>query len=289
MLNKIWAGLIILGILFATVQDIRDETSNRYKNGQAQSHPYTHSKNSTNTIIINYNGISQQTSFKNEQYVQIHLNTKSSRELKTIAIANGNPNTIIARIISKTPSEITILLPELHWNKLREITQAAFDMAKFAAKLAFGMIGIMALWLGLMQIAEKSQLIIKLVVILHPLLHWLFPNIPKNHPALGSISMNMAANILGLGNAATPLGIKAMQHLQTLNSNKDQASDDMCMFLALNTSSVQLLPPVTLIALMGTQVSELIIPIILATSCSTITAIIVARLYAKKRSRPCNN
>ncbi len=289
MLNKIWAGLIILGILFAITQDISDEFSNKYKNGQAQNLPYKHSKHDTNTIIINYNGISQQANFKTEQTIQIDLNTLNTRELKAIAIANGNPDSIIARIISKSPSEITILLPELHWNKLRAVTQAAFDMAKFAAKLAIGMTGIMALWLGLMQIAEKSQLINKLVVVLNPTLRWLFPGIPKNHPALGSISMNMAANILGLGNAATPLGIKAMQQLQTLNSNKDQASDDMCMFLALNTSSVQLLPPVTLIALMGTQVSELIIPIILATSCSTITAIIVARLYAKKRSRPCNN
>jgi len=144
-------------------------------------------------------------------------------------------------------------------------------MAKFAVKLAIGLIGIMALWLGLMQIAEKSGLIKKMVRVVQPLLYWLFPNIPKDHPAFGSISMNMAANVLGLGNAATPLGIKAMQQLQ----------DEMCMFLALNTSSVQLLPPVTLIALMGTQVSSLIIPIILATSCSTIAAVSVAKFYAR--------
>jgi spore maturation protein A len=154
-------------------------------------------------------------------------------------------------------------------------------MAEFAIKLAIGLIGIMALWLGLMQIAEKSGLIKHMVKRVQPLLRWLFPNIPKNHPAFGSISMNMAANILGLGNAATPLGIKAMQQLQSLNPHKNKASDDMCMFLALNTSSVQLLPPVTLIALMGTRVSELIIPIILATSCSTIVAVLVAKFYAR--------
>ncbi|NOZ11491.1 MAG: nucleoside recognition protein [Gammaproteobacteria bacterium] len=154
-------------------------------------------------------------------------------------------------------------------------------MAEFAVKLAIGLAGIMALWLGLMQIAEKSGLILVFVKLLRPLLRWLFPDIPKDHPALGSISLNLAANVLGLGNAATPLGIKAMQQLQSLNTQKDQASNAMCMFLALNTSSVQLLPPVTLIALMGTQVSELIIPIILATTASTLVAVTAAKLYAR--------
>ncbi|RDH83163.1 MAG: nucleoside recognition protein [endosymbiont of Galathealinum brachiosum] len=161
-------------------------------------------------------------------------------------------------------------------------------MAEFAVKLAIGLIGIMALWLGLMQIAEKSGLIKHMVKVVQPLLYWLFPGIPKDHPAFGSISMNMAANVLGLGNAATPLGIKAMQQLQTLNPDKSKASDEMCMFLALNTSSVQLLPPVTLIALMGTQVSDLIVPIILATSCSTLTAVIVAKFYARRNKKGAN-
>ncbi|NOX10115.1 MAG: nucleoside recognition protein [Gammaproteobacteria bacterium] len=158
-------------------------------------------------------------------------------------------------------------------------------MADFAVKLAIGLAGIMALWLGLMQIAEKSGLILILVRRVRPLLHWLFPDIPKDHPALGSISLNLTANILGLGNAATPLGIKAMQQLQELNDKKDRASHSMCMFLALNTSSVQLLPPVTLIALMGTQVSELMVPIILATTASTAAAIITAKAYARWGSK----
>ena len=131
------------------------------------------------------------------------------------------------------------------------------------------------------QVAESSGLIIIFVRLVPPLLRWLFPQIPRDHPALGSIGLNLAANVLGLGNAATPLGIKAMQQLQTLNDKKHQASDAMCMFLALNTSSVQLLPPVTLIALMGTQVSTLIVPIILATLTSTIAAIIAVKLYMK--------
>ncbi len=285
MLNKIWAGLIIFGILFALGQDIHDEISNTYNNGITQNATYSFVKKSPTHIILTLNDQLLNADIRNNQYLHIHLNKQSPAYLLDIATANGKDNLLIAHIVSKNNTQLNLLLPELHWKKLHAVTQAAFDMAKFAVKLAMGLIGIMALWLGLMQIAEKSGLIKHMVKIVQPLLHWLFPNIPEGHPALGSISMNMAANILGLGNAATPLGIKAMQQLQTLNSDKDKASDEMCMFLALNTSSVQLLPPVTLIALMGTQVSELIIPIILATSCSTITAVIVAKFYAKKNHK----
>jgi len=290
MLNKIWAGLIILSILFAVGQDISDEVNNTYNNGIPFQIPYTVSDKSLNSLLLLFeNHRSLNASLKSDNRIQIQLDTQSPAFLLDIAIANGKKHTLNASIISKSATNITLLLPDVHWSKLRAITQAAFDMAEFAVKLAIGLIGIMALWLGLMQIAEKSGLILHMVKLVQPALHWLFPSIPKNHPAFGSISMNMAANILGLGNAATPLGIKAMQQLQQLNPDKNSASNDMCMFLALNTSSVQLLPPVTLIALMGTQISDLIVPIILATSCSTITAIIVAKIYARRRSNRCNN
>lgn len=292
MLNKIWAGLIIIGLLFAVGQDIQDEISNTYENGVIRQIPFSYTEDSPNQLTLTLNNTSLIATIKTAQKIHIHLDANSPAYLQNIADANGNKNRLIARITSKTNTQLNLLLPELHWHKLRNVTQAAFDMAKFAVKLAIGLIGLMALWLGLMQIAEKSGLIKHLVKIVQPLLYWLFPNIPKDHPVFGSISMNMAANILGLGNAATPLGIKAMQQLQSLNTNKDKASDEMCMFLALNTSSVQLLPPVTLIALMGTQVSELIVPIVLATSCSTITAILVAKLYARsavKQDKACNN
>ncbi|TNF92189.1 MAG: nucleoside recognition protein [Gammaproteobacteria bacterium] len=160
--------------------------------------------------------------------------------------------------------------------------QAGFDMAEFAAKLALGLIGLMSLWLGLMKIAEQSGLVEKLVRLVRPVLKPLFPEIPDDHPALGAISLNLSANILGLGNAATPLGIKAMQHLQDLNNHRDSASNSMCMFLALNTSSVQLLPPVTVIALLGVNAGGLFLSIFLATLCSTIVAILAALWYAKR-------
>ena len=291
MLNKIWAGLIMLGILFALGQDIYDEIQNTHNNGVLHTLTYTHVKNSSHELILSFKQSDLNATLNANNTLYIHLNKQSPKYLQKIAIVNGNEKRLSARVQAKNTNQLTLLLPEIHWLKLRAVTDAAFDIAKFAVKLAIGLIGIMALWLGLMQIAEKSGLIQHMVKLVQPFLHWLFPNIPKEHPALGSISMNMAANVLGMGNAATPLGIKAMQQLQDLNTHKDKASDEMCMFLALNTSSVQLLPPVTLIALMGTQVSELIVPIILATSCSTITAIIVAKLYACKNATEasCNN
>jgi len=292
MLNKIWAGLIIIGLLFTVGQDIQDEISNTYNNGVIQQISFSYAEDSPQLLTLILDNTQLTATIKTDQIIHIHLDTNSPVHLQNIADANGNKNRLIARITSKNNTQLNLLLPELHWHKLRSVTQAAFDMAKFAVKLAIGLIGIMALWLGLMQIAEKSGLIKSLVIIVQPLLYWLFPNIPKDHPVFGSISMNMAANMLGLGNAATPLGIKAMQQLQSLNTNKDKASDEMCMFLALNTSSVQLLPPVTLIALMGTQVSELIVPIVLATSCSTITAVLVAKTYSRrgaKQDKACNS
>ncbi|HED35205.1 MAG TPA: nucleoside recognition protein [Gammaproteobacteria bacterium] len=298
LLNKIWASLIIIGILFAVGQDIRDEVYNSHHNGALQSIPFTNLQPDPNATFTPATSTHLQLTFdktrldaelKPNHRIAIFLNKQSPAHLLNRALANGKQHTLIARIISKNDHHLSLLLPELHWLKLRSVTQAAFDIAEFAVKLALGLVGVMCLWLGLMQIAEKSGLIQMLVNVVQPVLHWLFPGIPRGHPAFGSISMNMAANVLGLGNAATPLGIKAMQQLQEINPDKNTASDEMCMFLALNTSSVQLLPPVTLIALMGSQISELIIPIILATSCSTITAVSVAKFYARHRKASCNN
>jgi len=289
MLNKIWGGLILIGILFALGQDISDEIFNTHKNNIPRHYKHIPDLSvadtpTTSYIILTLNQTQLNATIKDNKHIFIQLDNQSPAFLRELATLNGNKNLLSAKVISIGFNQLSILLPELHWRKLRAVTLAAFDMAKFAVKLAIGLIGIMALWLGLMQLAEKSGLIKPIVKLVQPLLRWLFPSIPKDHPAFGSISMNMAANILGLGNAATPLGIKAMQQLQSLNTDKNTASDEMCMFLALNTSSVQLLPPVTLIALMGTQISELLVPIILATSCSTVVAISVAKFYARRNN-----
>ena len=161
------------------------------------------------------------------------------------------------------------------------VTQAAIDMAKTAVEIAIGLIGIMALWLGTMKIAEESGLIRVIARAIRPITIRLFPDVPEDHPAIGSIILNMAANLLGLGNAATPLGLKAMEELQELNPEKDTATNAMCTFLAINTSSVQLILPATVVALMGAAANQIFITTILATGLSTITAIITVRFLEK--------
>ena len=161
------------------------------------------------------------------------------------------------------------------------VTQAAIDMAKTAVEIAIGLIGIMALWLGTMKIAEESGLIRIIARAIRPITIRLFPDVPEDHPAIGSIILNMAANLLGLGNAATPLGLKAMEELQDLNPEKETATNAMCTFLAINTSSVQLILPATVVALMGAAANQIFITTILATGLSTAAAIIAVRFLEK--------
>lgn len=161
------------------------------------------------------------------------------------------------------------------------VTQAAIDMAKTAVEITIGLIGIMALWLGTMKIAEESGLIRIIARAIRPITIRLFPDVPEDHPAIGSIILNMAANLLGLGNAATPLGLKAMEELQDLNPEKETATNAMCTFLAINTSSIQLILPATVVALMGAAANQIFITTILATGLSTIAAIIAVRFLEK--------
>ena len=163
------------------------------------------------------------------------------------------------------------------------VTEAAIDMAKVAVNLAIGLIGIMALWVGIMKIAEESGLIRIIARGLRPITIRLFPDVPPDHPAIGSIVLNMSANILGLGNAATPLGLKAMEELQELNPSKETATNAMAMFLALNTSSVQLILPATVVALMGSFSSQLFITTLVATTMSTIAAVVAVKFLEKRK------
>ena len=161
------------------------------------------------------------------------------------------------------------------------VTEAAITMAKTAVEIAISLIGIMALWLGTMKIAEESGLIQIIAKALRPITIRLFPDVPDDHPAIGSIVLNMAANILGLGNAATPLGLKAMEELQELNSKKDTATNAMCTFLAINTSSVLIFFPATVVGLMGAASNQIFITTIIATGLSTAAAVIAVKTLEK--------
>ena len=158
-----------------------------------------------------------------------------------------------------------------------EIIQSTFDMAALSVEVAIGLIGVLCLWLGFFRIAEKSGLINVLARALEPLFIRLMPGVPRGHPSHGSITMNIAANMLGLDNAATPMGLKAMQDLQQLNPDKDTASNAQILFLVLNTSSVTLLP-VTIFMYRAQQgaadPTAVFIPILMATSASTLAGLI---------------
>ena len=170
--------------------------------------------------------------------------------------------------------------------KLNAITEAAIDFAETAVSIALGLIGVMALWMGLLRIAETSGMIHALVRLTQPLFRRLFPEIPKDHPAIGMIILNLTANMLGLANAATPLGIKAMESLQELNPQKDTATNSMVMLLSMNTASVQIVPPTLLVAIMGLQINQLFFSILLTTSLSLIIAIVITKVLEKtKRNR----
>ena len=167
--------------------------------------------------------------------------------------------------------------------RIDQVTDAAITMSKTSVEIAIGLIGIMALWLGIMKIAEDSGLIQIIAKSLRPITIKLFPDVPSDHPAIGSIVLNMAANMLGLGNAATPLGLKAMKELQELNKHKDTATDAMCTFLAINTSSVQIILPATVVGLMGAAANQIFITTIIATGMSTIAAIISVKVLSKMK------
>ncbi|BDX04928.1 nucleoside recognition domain-containing protein [Planctobacterium marinum] len=165
-----------------------------------------------------------------------------------------------------------------------ELVNAMFDMAKLTVELALGLIGALCLWLGIFKIAEHNGWIEKLSKALTPLFRRLMPDVPAGHPAIGSITMNLSANALGLDNAATPLGIKAMQDLQTLNPNKSVATNAQILFLVLNTSSVTLFPVFVFVyrAQQGAAIpTDVFLPILLTTSCSSLAGLIAVAMVQK--------
>jgi spore maturation protein SpmA len=171
------------------------------------------------------------------------------------------------------------------WNdRFKEVTEGALDGAKTAVTIALGLIGIMALWLGVMRLAERAGLVQRIARGLRPIMRRLFPDVPPEHPAMGSMVMNMSANMLGLGNAATPLGLRAMRDLESLNPRPGVATNAMCTFLAINTSSVQLVPAtaIAILAASGSRRPTAIVgTALLATLCAASVAIISVKLLEK--------
>ena len=172
------------------------------------------------------------------------------------------------------------------WNgQLKEVADKSFEMADLAVvKIAFSLIGVMALWLGIMRLAERAGLVTLLARALRPLMRRIFPDVPPEHPAMGSMLMNIAANMLGLGNAATPLGLRAMKDLESLNRTPGTATNAMCTFLAINTSGIQLIP-VTAIAILAanksTDPTAIVGTSIICTVCACTSGVLMAKFLSK--------
>lgn len=166
----------------------------------------------------------------------------------------------------------------------QKMVDATFDSSKTAFEVSLGLTGVLALWLGIMKIGEKAGIVNVLARMLSPVFTKLFPDIPKNHPVMGSIFMNIASNMLGLDNAATPTGLKAMAQMQELNTKKDTATNPMIMFLVLNTSGLTIIPTSILAfrsANGAAQPTDVFIPILLATAVATIAGIIITSLWQR--------
>ncbi len=172
------------------------------------------------------------------------------------------------------------------------VTKGAVDSAKTAVEISLGLIGIMTLWLGIMRVAEKAGLISMLARLLRPISRLLFPEVPGDHPAIGAIIMSVAANMLGLSNAATPLGIKAMEELQELNRDKETASNAMVTFMALNTSGIQFIPA-TMIGVLAAAGSKnptaIISTSLIGTLCGAVAAVTSAKLLQRFFPYPAAN
>ncbi|CAM3964612.1 nucleoside recognition domain-containing protein [Lederbergia lenta] len=172
--------------------------------------------------------------------------------------------------------------------KMKEVNEAIFSSANEAVTLCIGLISILVFWLGIMRIAQESGLLDKLSTLFKPLILKLFPDVPSDHPAVGYILSNMIANMLGLGNAATPLGIKAMEQLKSLNGGKSSASRSMVTFLALNTSGLTLIPTTVIAIRMSynsTSPTDIVGPTLVATIIATAAAILFDRYFYHRRRR----
>ncbi|MGB9665394.1 MAG: nucleoside recognition domain-containing protein [Ignavibacteria bacterium] len=308
MLNYVWIALIILGIGTALYFDVKDTTENRFRNKEwLEINFISKSKNiekETDGLIYirreNFNqfyntqiksdlGLPAKVILADQNKGKIIIKTdESTPEIwKVMAQASGEKNDLIGDFIIENRSESDLFLKvkfeEVNFVKMKNVTNGLLDIVNTAVQIALGLIGIMALWLGVMKVAEEAGLIKLIAKSVKPITKFLFPEVPQDHPAMGSMIMNISANMLGLSNAATPFGLKAMEDLQTLNKQKDTATDAMCMFLAVNTAGLTLIPAtaIAIRAAAGSSDPAIIIGTsIFGASCATITGITAAKLFA---------
>jgi spore maturation protein A len=320
MLNYIWLTLILLGTGVAVWSDWRDASTNRYHNGAAVECLLLEDADGagggagdggTARIAVTaaafdaaYAGaggpvgadVVQRARFLSKLPpagqpgsvgVEIVLGPDAPPAWKEIQAGQKTGGFLRATLRTDGSGRWTLSADPVRFVRLNAVTNDGIvKYAKVAVELAIGLIGIMSLWLGLMKIAEQAGMVAVLAKFLKPVTTRLFPDVPADHPAMGAMLMNISANMLGLANAATPLGLKAMEELNKLNKKLGTATDAMCTFLVINTSSVQLIPA-TVIAIRAASGSanptEIIGPVIFATTINTLVGIATVKLLAKLR------
>jgi len=315
LLNYVWLSLIVLGVGTALFIDLTDISSDKYHNGKkietSIELPASFNPDSSavyKTVMVNISAKDFNSVYKTNLKDDIHLiaalsfnaeeksslitiiiNDSSPQIWKEIASASGEQNQILADVFNINQIDaqnITaeIMINEISFVMMKNVTNEAIDKAGTAVTIAIGLIGIMALWLGVMKVAEDAGLIAKLANLIKPITKKLFPEIPSDHPAIGAMIMNISANMLGLGNAATPFGLKAMDELDKLNPDKGTATNAMVTFLAINTAGLTLIPAtaIAIRAASGSADPAIIIgPSVFGASCATLTGIIAAKLFEK--------
>lgn len=309
MLNKIWLALIVLGILTALSLDVFNSTSNKFKNNkpisakvkflekniQTDAELFISAKNFSSFYEVTQPQDIQQIVklSKNEKDASYNLfmnvEEQSPKIWKDMAKSSGKENDLYGKLfLGKLNEDSTyqawIVFENVSFIKMKDVTNATIDYVGKAVEIAFGLIGIMALWLGVMKIAEEAGLIKIIARVVKPFTKFLFPDVPQDHPAIGSIIMNLSANMLGLGNAATPFGLKAMEELDKLNDKKGTATNAMVTFLAINTAGLTLIPATAIAvrAASGSNNPTVIIGTsIFGATCAATIGIISAKLLEK--------
>ena len=320
MLNYIWLGLIGIAIVVALGRDISEESSNRFRNNEALTlhiepgtmkaagaREFTGTTYLTKAELAGFYGAKEAQSIKGDTVLfgvdLVEANTNPNVGSLTLTLpanappvmtdaasANGDdPTKIIGKAAFDTSQfsngNISFLPPTVHFRILAKVANdGILKIANTAVELALGLIGVMALWLGIMKIAEAAGLVLLLSKLVKPIMVRIFPDVPADHPAMGSMVMNMAANFLGLSNAATPLGLKAMEDLESLNPVPGTATNAMCMFLTINTTALTLVPATVIairLTLGSTDPTDIIMPTFLATFVSLILGIIFTRFIQR--------
>ncbi|GJQ61512.1 MAG: hypothetical protein SCALA702_05650 [Melioribacteraceae bacterium] len=272
MLNYVWMALLALGIGAAIVTDIYEKSDNKYRNDDPlgvvlvmeekpdlkKQGSYQAEMKVNGQKFSSFYSVGETEDFSQEVRVTVNpekervllffkVNENTPKFWKEMASISGKDDDLVGEVKlggMSGPGMINakITLEEISFAKMKDVTNSALDSAGTAVNIALGLIGIMALWLGVMKVAEEAGLIKIIARAVRPITRFLFPDVPSDHPAMGSMIMNISANMLGLGNAATPFGLKAMEELDKLNPEKGTATNAMITFLAVNTAGLTLIP-----------------------------------------------